>query len=229
MNVSDILAAARRADTRTDSHAHVADLYGCDRATWYRRNGYEAEPLDDATLRKFDVGHAVEAQIASRLSEAGEHVVCGLGVALRVEAYGLDGRNLRMNEETEADEVVGHPDLDLPDHDTLIEVKTTDVRRVADEASPHYALQAAAYALALGRKRAVVHVTHTALYGKDEAEYEIDPEQYRARVALRVAEVVELTAPGSPMPDAEPAAESAAFACRYCRWSQCSRNPEHVA
>jgi CRISPR/Cas system-associated exonuclease Cas4 (RecB family) len=214
--IIEALAAARRNDRRDDEQlAHVADLYGCDLATWLRRNGYEKPPFDDGKLRKFDLGFAVEHRIISRLRDAGHDVATGMTVNFAsIDAFfGAD--------------MIGHPD-GIIDGETLVEIKTTDVRKPSPIVSPHYALQAAAYAIAAGLKRAIVHVTHVATYLKDEIEYEIDVEGLRERVMQRVREVLERTGPGTPMPDPEPAAESAAWICKYCEWSQCERSPAYA-
>jgi hypothetical protein len=49
------------AESRGDeAEAHIADLYGCDRATWYRRNGYPVAVIDQTTQAKFAIGLAYE-------------------------------------------------------------------------------------------------------------------------------------------------------------------------
>lgn len=226
--IVEALHAARVADSdRGDGqHAHVADLYGCDRATWYRRNSYDAPDYDAAKLRKFDVGNAVEAHIVNRLRASGVRVMTGYKVILRVNPVrgALIGAFATEDEYPLCDEVLGHPDAIVDDGEqTLLEIKTTDARKVADVVSPHYALQAAAYALAVSAPRAIVHVTHVANFAKDEIEYAIDPEQYRERVTERVRDVTAKTLPGAPLPPPQPARESAAWACKYCAYlSQCS-------
>ena len=225
MTLIETLDAARRAQPDRDpKQVAVSDLFACDRRTWHRRNGYVEPPFTDALLRKFSIGLAVEAEHARLLREAGIPVKTGLRVALRVEEGVLRSRDLRETDVPLAGEVTGHPDLWLPLEGTLVEVKTTDVRKPKDECDPHYALQASAYALALDADRTVVHVTHIVPFEKPEVEYEVYPEEHRSRVIQRIVEVLESTAPGAPMPPAEPPRETAAFACKYCQLAQCERN-----
>jgi CRISPR/Cas system-associated exonuclease Cas4 (RecB family) len=229
--ISEILARARRASQDRDPlRPAVSDLFGCDRSTWYRRNGYKQPEVDDGTLRKFDLGHAIEGQIVSRLREAGAHVRTGFVIALRVQDGTLIARRIESDDEPDQDEISGHPDalVARADGGTLLEVKSSDVRKIEPTCKPHYALQAAAYALGTHAKRCIVHLTHTALYLKDEKEYEIDHEALRGRVTERVVQVLERTAPGAPIPPAIPERESAAYACKYCPWAQCVANPAYV-
>ena len=221
--IVEALAEARRGDVRGDEHlAHVADLYGCDRATFYRRSGHVAPPHDDAKLRKFDVGHAVEAQIIARLRDRYD-VYSGELIGLWLDNAGkLVGSRLVSVEEVGSPAVIGHPDAWVDDGGagTLLEIKTTDVRKPHDVVPAHYAIQAAAYAIARGADRAIVHTTHVVPFEKPEREYEIDVEALRPRVAQRVHEVLENTRPNAPLPAARPEPESAAWMCRYCSYKE---------
>jgi len=224
--LSEILENARRNEEQRDpTQPAVSDLFACLRQTWYRRNGYEAPPHDSATLRKFDVGHAIEAQHLKRLREQGYLVMTDVLVALRVNLDGtLLGRIVPDGTDVWDDEISGHPDFWLPNERTLVEIKSTNVRKVEPQCKPHYQAQAAAYAFALDAQSAIVHVTHVANFDKDEAEYVVDLDAWRDRIANRVSAVLTQTGVGTAIPAAQPPEESAAWACKYCPHAQCEAN-----
>ena len=220
--IIEVLAKARRDDERGDDHlAHVADLYMCDRQTWYRRSGFDKIPFDDAKRRKFDIGHAVEARIILQLRSFGLEVLNDELVGMWIDNSGavVGGRLVNANE-VGAPVVIGHPDAYIPYEDVLLEIKTTDVRKLNETVSMHYALQAAAYAVARGASRAIVHVTHVVPFEKPEAEYEINVAGLRPRVEQRVREVLTRTDPEATIPAAVPEVESAAWACKYCAYRE---------
>jgi len=187
--------------------AHCADLWSCLRATWYRRQGLQPAPFSREKLAQFAIGHGYEQEVAGTLQDAGIDAEQGL----RVSFLGL----------------TGHPDIVIyagdTSSDTVIEVKTTELVSPKDDVSPHYAIQAAFYALALNIPRAVVLVKHAKSHA--EVVYSVDPEDYRDLIERRAAEVIEATAPGAPMPPMEPG-ELAPWGCRYCSWVRCARNPK---
>jgi hypothetical protein len=95
----------------------------------------------------------------------------------------------------------------------------------------HHAVQASAYALALGIPRAIVLVKHAGAKGGRghlETTYEVNPEGYRALIEERALEILEDTVPGAPIPPADPG-ELAPWGCSYCDWQMCSRNPKYTA
>ena len=223
-NVGEALLATlfeERAKPRGDELlSHFADLTGCLRAVSYRRRGMTPEPFTANDLAKFALGHGYEYSTAKTLREAGHDVQEGV----EVSAFGLD---------------VGHPDL-IVDGELLWEGKTTiaganypksDKQRAGQprEVSVHHAIQAAAYALALGAPRAVVGVMH---YGFEcvEATHEVNPEDYREIIEERARAVVALTGPEMPIPPAEPPPSSVVEydVCSYCRWKICEKNPKHT-
>ena len=195
-----------------EAEAHVADLYACLRQTWYRRNGYPGEAFTREKLAQFAIGNGYEREVADTLRAIGLDVEQELDVAF----LGL----------------IGHPDIVVHDRDgngrvkwsVLIEVKTTELRTPKADVSPHYAIQAAAYALALGIPRAIVLVKHAGSHV--ETTYEIDPEGYRTIIEKRAAAVVSQTGKGAPIPPADPG-ELAAWGCRYCAAVQCPSHPNH--
>jgi hypothetical protein len=205
MDITQTLFRQRAKPRGDEAEAHIADLYGCDRATWYRRNGYPVAVIDQTTQAKFAIGLAYEAEVVQTLRAAGHDVKTGMSVDL----LGL----------------TGHPDAVIDD-ELLLEVKTTDARNPKPDVSPHYAVQAAAYAMALGLVDCAVLVKHAGSHA--EVEYHFKAAKYAPTIVRRAKEVIERTAPGAEMPAAEPD-ELAPWGCSYCTWRQCERNPKHDA
>jgi len=221
--IVESLAAARRADTRDDTDlAHVSDLFSCDRQSFYRRHGYERPDHTDATLRKFDLGHAYEHQVAARLVEAGHRVETGVEVLLWLDSGGtLQGCRREDFAEHEfppddpSEVVVGHTDIIVDG--VPIDTKTTDKRKVDAIVADHYALQIAAYSFALGADLGLIVAQHVATWDKDEIEYPVMVAEWRDRIEERVFEVLDRTGPDSlELPPPEPPVESAAWACSFC-------------
>ena len=215
--LTDALFAARSRPRGDEADAHVADLYACDRATWYRRNGYAPEPFTREKLAQFAIGHGYEREVASSLREAGymveqngEVTICGLTGHPDIVLYAVsaDGEPLNFT----VDEVV--------------EVKTTEAGTPKPEVSAHHAIQVAAYALARGASKARVLVKHARSHV--EAEYVVNPEDWRERIVARADEIHARTAKGAPMPPAEPG-DLAPWGCKYCDFRMCERNPNHIA
>ncbi len=202
-NIVDALFAQRSKPRGDEADPHIADIYGCDRATFYRRNGYTPEPINQETHAKFAIGLGYEAAVVQTLRDAGHNVDTGMTVDL----LGL----------------TGHPD-GLIDYTTLLEVKTTEARKPKDEVSPHYAIQAAAYAMALGVDDCVVLVKHAGTH--TETEYHFKAAPYASTIVRRAKEIIERTGPGAEIPAAEPS-ELAPWGCQYCAWRMCERNPKY--
>lgn len=179
MIVEKLAAHLRAQPGRGDEHlAHISDLYGCDRATWARRNGKAKPSFDDRTLLKFAMGHAVERIVADALSLNGSgNVECRIG------------------------EMVGHADGDLDAEDAVLEVKSTSFLKgkVPDEPQEHYAIQGLGYCVALGRSRARIFVVCRESGKVAEFVVELTPER-ETWIRERAAEVVAVTRPGAPEP-----------------------------
>lgn len=211
-DLTEVLFRQRSKPRGDELDAHAADLYGCDRATWYRRKGLKPLPFTREKLAQFAMGLGYEYAVANDLIHA-----LGFGRVLQDEQVDFLG-------------LTGHPDLILfptaesNEPDLVIEVKTTELQTPKAEVSPHYAVQAAFYALALKAPRAVVLVKHARSHA--ETTYEINPEGYRALIEKRAAEVLARTEPTKPEPRAEPG-ELAPWGCKYCNWTMCERNPDH--
>ena len=203
VDLTDVLFKQRSKPRGDEEKGHISDLYSCLRATWYRRNGKTCAPFTPEKLAQFAIGLGYEADVMKTLREAGHDVKTDF----EVEYLGL----------------TGHPD-GLVDGELVIECKTTAARKPKDEVSPHHAIQAAAYALAIGAPRAIVLVEHAGTHV--EATYEINPEAYRAIIGRRAAEVHARTGPGMAIPEADPG-DLAPWGCSYCSWTQCPRNPQY--
>jgi hypothetical protein len=228
----DTLFAQRSKPRGDELLTHTSDLTGCLRATAYRRRGLTPEPYTAKDQAKFALGHAFEQMTAKTLREAGHDVQEGAEVGASLDA---DAKYFT----TFTDIEMGHPDLIL-DNELLIECKTTVAganhpkshARAGQprEVSVHHAIQAAAYALMLGLKKAVVLVAH---YGFEVVEvvHDVDPEQYRAQIERLAHEVVSKTGPDMPLPPAEPPSSDVVgySTCDYCPWRMCARNPNYDA
>jgi hypothetical protein len=108
----------------------------------------------------------------------------------------------------------------------LVECKTTEAMKPKDSVSIHHAVQASAYALALGIEQAVVLVKHAKSH--IETQYYIKPESYRAMIEARAKIVSENTKPGAVMPQAVPN-PLAPWGCSYCDYRMCKSNPQFDA
>ena len=209
IDLTRVLYEQRSIQRDDEEQPHISDLYGCDRATWYRRNGYKPEPFTAEKLAQFAIGLGYEMEVGDTLAAAGYTVTIGD----TVEYLGL----------------TGHPDIVVWDKDQpetrklLIEVKTTDLQKPKDTVSPHYAVQAAAYALALNISDAVVLVKHAKTH--IETQYYLKPEGYRAMIEERAHEIHDRTTPGEVMPPAV-RTRSRPGAVSIARYRMCPSNPK---
>jgi hypothetical protein len=225
IDLTSVLFTQRSLPRGDELLAHVSDLYGCDRATWYRRHSELPAPHTPEKQALFAQGHAYEARVAHDLIKAGVNVRMGV----EVEVLGL----------------VGHTDIVLDDERAVVDTKLTRLRKPKDFISPHYAVQIAAYAMGLGFERGSALVYHQ---GSDlEVQYDIHIDDFahdtdgkvfgpmsrwygatwRSIVEDRAKDVLTKTSPlrlGKPAP--EPG-EISPWLCQYCDWTQCERNPKH--
>lgn len=175
--IAERLAAHLRAQPeRGDEHLpHISDLYGCDRATWARRNGKTlAKPSDELRL-KWAMGKDVERLVAKSLGlESSGDIILRIG------------------------EMIGHADHD--DGEEVLEVKSTWFKGgVPKKPDEHYEIQALGYAVGLGRKRARIFIVCRASGRKAEFELDVTPER-ETWIRNRAAEVIAVTRPGAPEP-----------------------------
>jgi hypothetical protein len=208
IDLTAVLYAQRSKPRGDELEAHVADLYGCDRAAWFRRNGFAPLPFTPDRQARFAIGHAYEAQVAKDLRGGGIEVLTDS----KVEYLGL----------------TGHPDAVCVNIGLVLDCKTTDARKPDDTVKPHYAIQVSAYTLARARlEEAKVLVKYAGSHL--EKVYDVDPEAWRPRIEERAAEIHARTAPGSPMPEAVGyPGDLVSWTCpQYCQWPQCEKHPDH--
>jgi hypothetical protein len=198
-------------DSRRDgAEPHLGgDVAGnCFRLSHERRRRAAAfEPpfeRDHTTLALFAIGHAIEK------------------VALdRIEAGLPTGQYMVRDVGCEVDGVVGHADAVIyedgsypPKSIAVIDVKSTtwwsqrdEYNRIVwrpKEVKPGHEIQVASYALALGAPKAYLFEIDCA--SKGERVTEVDVAGLVPLVKTRIAEVIDLTDPAKPAPEAMPMA-----------------------
>lgn len=205
---------------------HVSDLAGCDRATWARfRNllgGYDAD-----TLRKFGMGFDVENRVLTAIGRYAPDLVLGANVAMSIGFDGIEGRIVGDDYAPRSDEIVGHPDGILDG--AIIECKSTEfmtdrqsytriVPVTREQLQHHYKLQSGAYALALGKLRAVVIIQCRASGAITAISF--DPREFEAEITQRIRAVLAISAGGNmPEPTLHPSTLNKAgqsWLCKYC-------------
>lgn len=223
LHLDDILFTQRAKPRGDELEAHVSDLYGCDRATWYRRRGEKPLPFTHEKLALFAIGRGYEAIIANDLKAAG----FAIDRDVRVTVFGL----------------IGHVDI-VVDDAHVIEVKTTGLRLPKPFVSTHYAVQVAGYAIGRGQPGGIVWVYHKGsdietqyvvvldalAHDASGASFDLASQwhgaSWRSIIEERAREVHELTADTQRIPPADPG-ELSPWGCKYCDWAQCERNPKH--
>lgn len=224
IDLRDVLFTQRAKPRGDEALPHVCDLFGCDRATWYRRRGERHAPFSPEKLALFAQGHAYESRVAHDLQAANVKIQVGL----EVEYRGLKG----------------HTDIVLWGDQRVVDTKLTKLRYPKPFASQHYAIQVLAYAAALGWMDGTVWVYHQGSdiekgYDVNALDVAIDSdglpfgaksEWYRMDwadiIKARAAQVHARTGPTAGIPDAVPG-ELSPWGCKYCDWHQCERNPSY--
>lgn len=216
---------------------HVADLAGCDRETWARFAGL-LDPHDPDTLRKFADGHDIENRMLTAIGRHRTDLVLGARVAFSIGFDGIEGRLVDDDYTPGPGEFIGHPDGVLDD--MIIECKSTEfmvnrsagfsriVPTTAKELQHHYKIQAGAYALALGKKRAIVIIECRASGMTTAISFK--PELYADEIKQRMRAVLDI---GDDEP--EPTLHESTFnksgqswLCKYCRFAGCEHNRRAV-
>jgi len=194
---------------------------GCDRATWARMQDKGPwVPFGADRLRTFTFGFCAEDFVIDAIRQ---HTPIEEGVQVTLEGF-----------------LVGHPDGVTEDE--IIEVKTTEflmdrqtwtriVPRHPDDLSLHYRVQAAAYAIALGKHTCIVVAICRA--SGQMAVVEFNPEDYRVAVMQRVNRLRRLKMQMDINPDAmpEPHLELStinkrgeSWLCKHCAFTGCPKN-----
>jgi hypothetical protein len=222
---------------RGDEHAlHVADITGCDRATYARIVFGDQEPVDRHTAYKFELGNQTEAY--AKAAHRHRNWQMHSKVVMYLDWDGLHGRFASEDEIPDPDTgmILGHPDAVATD--AVIEFKSTEffqiphppwsrkVPQTEDEIPVQYRLQCAAYALALGKTQCLLAVFCRA----SGLEYYItfDPEHYRKRIEDRIPQMLNaMRSPSLPLPqlpDWSINKRGTSWLCRYCRFAGCQAN-----
>lgn len=248
-------------DRPDDGRLHVADLTKCVREVWARRNGKEMYGFSLDTRRRFHQGHMVEKEILDALEEkyAGRYLVeRDMLVYLYLDGDVLKGGacvedapgqyvELGPNDTADPipeDAIIGHPDAVLATLDgetpILVEVKSTrfwdNGKSVPDKPTYDYAMQAAAYALALGITWAwvIVSCVISLLTTPSKAPFKFDANKYRTDITKAILERRDATKPGAPEPPPEPPSfadrdrprpgQAVNWKCEYCNYGACQKN-----
>lgn len=205
--------------------AHVSDCYGCDRATWERRQGFPPALREPQACLKMQLGNDIERYVCDALQahyEAQGFVVMrdcpvvwnpakGRGGAYVGPAYLADFQTVQP------DEILGH--MDFLAHkctdvgQVVIECKSTSFFRgkVPTEPSPHYVVQTATYAIAVGAEKAGIIIVCRES-GRIAGPFWLDLEALEAETIERAKEVIALTGSIIP-PQATP---SYSWQPKYC-------------
>lgn len=214
---------------RGDEHVpHVADLSGCDRATGARYQGLLA-PFDADTLRKFKMGNDIENDVLTAIGRHRPDLILGMRVAISIGLDGVEGHIVDDDYVPRPDEIVGHPDGVLPE--LLLEVKSTEFmsertppyQRIVPvsvkELQHHFQVQAGAYALGLGIKRAVVIIQCRA--SGIESGISFDPRTMETEICDRIRAVLAIKRNGTlPEPTLHASTINAktglSWLCKHC-------------
>jgi hypothetical protein len=219
-------------DRGDGAFAHVSDCFGCDYATWARRQG-NAEPRerDAQACLKMQLGVEIERYVCDALQAWYEAQGYGIyrdygivwdpekGRGVFNEGLGLSPTRRGPDAQRE---IVGHADLvawrDGKPH-TLIEVKSTSFLkgRIPTEPSPHYVEQAATYGIAVGATHCgIVIVCRES--GRIAGPFWLDLDALEFATIERAKAVLEKTS-GLIPPRAEP---RYSWQPRYCALAECA-------
>jgi hypothetical protein len=200
-----------------EQFAHVSDTFGCDYATWTRRQGgFKRAPRSSEAILKMALGNDVERYVCNALEE---HYLLRDGFSVRRneriawnpnEGQGMSYR-LHEDENPQEDETVGHFDflaMDTHREDGelhLIEVKSTSFLkgRVPAEPSPHYVEQAATYGIAVGATHCGIIVVCRES-GRIAPPFWLDLNALEFATIERAKRVIEATNPDAHPPDPVP-------------------------
>jgi hypothetical protein len=212
---------------------HVSDLAGCDLATWQRWHGNAADVHDPDTLRKFFLGFAVEDHVLTGIGRE-TPIDLGVRVALWLDFEGIVGKLVPEDYVPGPREFIGHPDGVTAD--AVLEVKSTEfftqrvppfariVPQTEDDLAHHYRIQASAYALALGKPRAIVIVLCRA--SGIVTSIAFDPQRYVDEIEGRMRALLDARAAATPPHPTLHAStlnkKGESWLCKYCAYTACS-------
>lgn len=216
-------------DRGDEQYAHVSDTFGCDYATWVRRNG-DAPPHDRSpeSCLKMALGNDVERYVLDALQDAYEAEGWTVARNARIQWNPATGVTRSLPEEAEplAGTIVGHYDFFAVNGEEshLLEIKSTSFLkgRAPNEPSLHYVEQAATYATALAATHAGIIIACRES-GRIAGPFWLDLDALEFATIERAKAVLEKTNSLIP-PQAEP---RYAWQCKYCPIVACAKNPRH--
>ena len=202
---------------RGDEHlCHVSDVFGCDFASWSRRQpGFKPALRDSKACLKMQLGNDIERYVCDALQLHYE----AQGYVVRRD-YALAwnpklGQGCAVHARTEEpfpafadtrDSIFGHVDLFADrGHRIVIECKSTSYLRgkVPDAPQQHYVEQTATYAIALGATQAGIIIVCRES-GRIAGPFWLDLDALEAQTIARAKEVIERTNPEAFPPEAQP-------------------------
>lgn len=237
----------RTIDDRPDTaHAHVSDCYGCDLATWARRNGKPMMSKSPAIGWKLGLGHDVERRIAMAIAEEWPTMTVR-NERIAWNPYTLEVRRdllPPLHDTTDGtgfcagcpdcqpqeNEVIGHLDLGIgprKGNEIVGEVKSIWFGvEPPTQCSPHYIVQTSTYSTAIKARAFFIQVLAVTIRGKRVSLELAEPfwfktEDYRETAIARAKEVIERTAKGGFPPVGNP---MYGWLCKVCAYAECERN-----
>ena len=216
-----------------EQFAHVSDCFGCDRATWERRQpGFVPKNNRGAeACLKMQLGVEIERHVCDGLTEFYEAQGYGIYRDYYLVWNPQDGRGSynhgfglspTRSKPDERNEIIGHVDL-IAWRDgkpgTVIEVKSTSFLkgRVPAEPSEHYKIQAATYAIAVGATHCGIIIVCRES-GRIAGPFWLDLDALEFATIERAKQVIEATHPDAFPPEAKP---RYAWQPRYCLVGDC--------
>lgn len=215
-------ALAARPPRGDTDRPHLSDTV-CDLARWAERSGEPQAPRPPEALLKMQNGlwweesalDLIETRLRARFAHVYRRMVLAFD-PFRREARFLVSDDAPIS----STELVGHPDLvcvDANDDCVVVEVKTTAYLG-KEPIKDHWVEQTMNYATALGAVKGIIVATDF----KRVVEAEYVTAEYEAWSLMRMKEILAKTDPEAFPPAAEP---RQAWACDYCSWLGCARNP----
>lgn len=219
-----------------EDQMHVADLYGCDRATHARIHHADQEPVDPQAAFKMVMGKDFERHAFASFRRP---LQFGLKIAMWLDWDGISGRIVPEDYEPGPTEIIGHPDAVAAG--AVIEIKSVKFKQLfhppwnvivpqgEEDLEMWHRMQCAAYCLALGKPHAVLFDGCRA--SGERKMIAFDPEHLRNRITFRMQEMIDnLVRHETPEPtlhDFTLDRRGNSWLCRYCRYAGCemNRNP----
>lgn len=219
-----------------EDQLHVADLYGCDLATYHRIYHGEQAPVDALAAFKMVMGKDFEAHAARAFTTP---LTFGKKLAMWLDWDGIQGQIVPDDYHAGSGEFIGHPDAIAHQDGAVIEIKSVKFKQVfhppwnyvipqgEEDLEMWHRMQVAAYCLALKMPQAVIFDGCRA--SGERKVIAFDPEHLRHRIQLRMEQALENLGLGREPPeptlhDFTLSRRGDSWLCRYCRFAGCERN-----